>query len=69
MNRTDTIDNNHPDYPHEPRYLFYVETEKHGYCAWDCLTLLEAKKMYNLTKKRYALTADDIKRYGWEEMK
>ena len=51
------------------RYQFYLETEKHGYCAWDCLTLLEAKKMYNLTKKRYALTADNITRYGWEEMR
>lgn len=53
--------------PTPPKYRFYIETEKHGYCAWERLTLAEAKKLYNLTKKRYALTADEIKRYGWEE--
>ena len=53
--------------PTPPKYRFYIETEKHGYCAWERLTLVEAKKLYNLTKKRYALTADEIKRYGWEE--
>ena len=53
----------------QPRYRFYLETEKHGYCSWEGLQLVEAKKMYNLTKKRYSLTADEIKRYGWEEMK
>jgi hypothetical protein len=50
-------------------YRAYVETDKGGYFAWEYLTLLEAKKIYNLTLKRYARTADDVKRQGWEEMR
>ena len=53
----------------ERKYLAYIETDKGGYVGWEYLTLAEAKKIYNLCKKRYALTADEIKRYGWEEMR
>lgn len=51
------------------RYRAYIETDKGGYMAWEYLTLLDAKKIYNLTLKRYALTADTVVRQGWEEMK
>lgn len=50
-------------------YRAYIETDKGGYVAWEYLTLLEAKKIYNLNIKRYARTADEIKRHGWEEMR
>lgn len=51
------------------RYRAYIETDKGGYMAWEGLTLLDAKKIYNLTLKRYALTADTVVRQGWEEMR
>ena len=54
----------------ERRYTFYLETEKGTCLQWDGLTLLEAKKMYNLTDKRESIfNTEKIKTYGWEEKK
>ena len=54
----------------ERNYTFYLETEG-GICVqWDGLTMLEAKKLYNLTSKRQSIfNLDPIKRFGWEEKK
>lgn len=47
-------------------YYFWIETYEGGHTYWRHLTKAEAKAMYSATDKH---TPENVKRFGWEEIK